>query len=87
MILQVGTDRRPRDNDRQTELFQKFGIADAGQLQQLRALVRASRQENLAPRTDQEFLPTTSECNALDDSGLDRQPLRECVGEDREIRT
>ena len=48
MVLQILADARQRMDDRNAELLQQRGRADAGELQQLRRLQGAGRENHFA---------------------------------------
>ncbi len=67
------------------ERAEALGIADAGELQQLRRLNGAAGQNNLAPGPERPLAPLMADGDAFGASLMQADPQRHGVGEDGEI--
>src|SRR5450755_881263 len=85
MVLKILADAIEPVHRGDAELAQQRWRADAGKLQQLRALQRPGAQQHLAPHVRRELLAPEAIDDRVGARAVEREPGRACVGLDAEI--
>src|SRR3954470_11085219 len=85
MVAQILADAAQFMHHRDTELFQPLGLADAGELEQLRRGDRAGRDDDLACGARLEGLALHGVTHTDTAAALEQQALRGCAGLNAEI--
>ena len=87
MILQVAPNARKVRDDLDSALLQQRGIADPGELEQLRRADRPGGEQNFAPRLRFAFLPVNDKRHAAGARPVEHDMRRERLGGDAQIRS